>query len=35
MAQQKHDEFIKQLVSKVDVLTTRNKILRSLDCPKS
>ena len=29
MAQQKQDEYIKQLASKVDVLTTRNKILEA------
>jgi len=29
MAQQKQDEYIKQLASKVDVLTTHNKILEA------
>jgi len=29
LAQQKQDEYIKQLASKVDLLTTQNKILES------
>jgi len=29
MAQQKHDEYIKQSASKADVLTTHNKILEA------
>ena len=29
MAQQKQDEYIKQLASKVDVLTTHNKMLEA------
>jgi len=29
MAQQKQDEYIKQLVSEVDVLTTHNKMLKA------